>query len=198
MRVTIYIEGGGTGNRLGQIFRRSWRRFFESAGLGGNLPKVVRGGSRNETFEQFKTAVQRASADELPLMLVDSEGPVAAVHTPWQHLQTNDGWIRPPSADDQQAFLMIQAMETWLLADRNALQDYFGQGFSMSRLPQRDNLESIPKDSLEPSLQRASANCRKQFSKGAISFELLGKVDANTVAQECSRAKSLLDYLRSL
>ena len=198
MKVAIYIEGGGTDNSLGRAFRGAWRDFFTSAGFAGRLPAIKRGGSRNQTFESFVEAVRKAGPDELPILLVDSEGPVQESESAWQHLQDSDGWRRPASADDDSAFLMVQAMEAWLLADRDALREYFGERFNESRLPRRDNPEEIPKDDLEPALRRASENCGRQYDKGAVSFEILGRLDARKVAAQCSRAKSLLDYLRSL
>ena len=198
MKVTIYIEGGGTGSSLGGIFRSAWADFFASAGLDGRLPVIKRGGGRSQTFESFAKAVREAGPDELPILLVDSEGPVQDGQSVWQHLQTNDGWRRPAGADDDSAFLMVQAMEAWLLADRDALITYFGAGFRENRLPQQRNTEDIPKDGLEPSLRQASADCRQQYAKGAVSFAILSKLDARKVAERCSHAKSLFDYLREL
>ena len=93
---------------------------------------------------------------------------------------------------------MVQAMETWLLADRDALRNYFGSSFRENRLPQQTNPENIPQSRLESSLREASVVCSKQYAKGAISFEILARVNANTVAEKCEHAKSLLEYLRSL
>ena len=33
MKVRIYIEGGGEGKELDEVFRRAWKRFFEAAGV---------------------------------------------------------------------------------------------------------------------------------------------------------------------
>ena len=51
------------------------------------MPKVVRGEGREQTFDKFKTALQTARRDEVVILLVDSEEPVAAGHSPWQHLR---------------------------------------------------------------------------------------------------------------
>ena len=198
MRVTIYIEGGGTSNSLGRIFRRAWADFFASAGFAGRLPSIKRGGSRSQTYESFVKAVQEAGPDELPILLVDSEGSVREDQTAWQHLQTTVGWRRPDGADDDSAFLMVQAMEAWLLADRNTVREYFGQGFSENRLPGRNDPEQIPKRELAQLLKFASADCNRQYGKGAVSLELLGRVNAAAVESKCRHAKALFDYLRSL
>lgn len=198
MKVTIYIEGGGTGGSLGGIFRSAWADFFASAGLADRLPAIKRGGGRSQTFASFAKAVRQARPDEVLILLVDSEAPVQPGHSPWRHLQATDGWRRPPAADDNSAFLMAQAMEAWLLADRDALREYFGQGFNESRLPQRRNPEDVPKDELEPSLRQASADCPQQYAKGPVSFAILSKLDAGKVAERCRQARALFDYLKSL
>ena len=198
VEVTLFIEGGGGSDLQGRHFRPAWRSFFQSTGLAGRLPAVVRGGSRNDTFARFATAVKDARPEELPILLVDSEGPVAPGHSVWEHLRQQDGWQRPAGASPEQAFLMVQSMETWLLADPAALQTYFGQSFRAGQLPQRPDLESIPKDDALRFLENATAGCSKQYAKGNVSFEILGRINANRVADRCPYAKSLLDYLRSL
>ena len=198
MKVTIYIEGGGSNNKLGTLFKRAWRDFFASAGFAGRLPVIKRGGGRSQTFASFAKAVRQAGPDELFILLVDSEGPVRAGQSAWEHLQISDGWRRPAGADDNSVFLMAQAMEAWLLADRDALREYFGQGFNESRLPQRRDPEDVPKDELEPSLRQASADCSQQYAKGPVSFAILSKLDAGKVAERCRQAGALFGYLRSL
>ena len=198
VRVSIYIEGGGDSAKLEQIFRTGWRDFFTSAGLTGRLPRVVRCGDRANTFRRFSVAVGEAGDNELPVLLVDSEGPVRDGQSTWEYLRDNDGWRRPADADDNQAFLMVQAMEAWLLADRAALQNHFGRGFRENRLPQQADPERIPKDDLAPALERASADCRRQYAKGPVSFSILGIVNAAVVVERCSHAKALIDHLRSL
>ena len=198
VEVTVFIEGGGSSDLQGRHFRPAWRSFFQSAGLAGSLPAVVRGGSRNDTFARFATAVKNAPPDELPILLVDSEGPVAPGHSVWQHLRQQDGWQQPAGASAEQAFLMVQSMETWLLADPDALRSYFGPSFRAGRLPQRPDLESIPKVDALRFLENATSDCRQQYAKGTVSFEILERINANRVAERCPYAKSLLDYLRSL
>jgi hypothetical protein len=44
---------------------------------------------------------------------------------------------------------MVQAMEAWFLADREALAEFYGNGFSAQNLPgSPTNIEAIPKDDL--------------------------------------------------
>ncbi len=194
---TLYIEGGGEGRELGARFREGWNEFFESAGVGSRT-KIVRGGTRRQTFDRFATAVEVGRPDTVPILLVDSEAPVAARNSVWQHLHTRDGWAQPSDAGVDQAFLMVQIMETWFLADRVALREYFGAGFRQNAFKQWSNLEGLPKSTVDNVLRRATASCSKRYSKGKVSFELLAQIDPTLVENECPHAKALLDRLRNL
>ena len=194
---TLYIEGGGEGKDLRARFREGWKKFFDSAGVGGRT-KIVRGAGRRQTFDRFATAVSDSSPGMLPFLLVDSEGPVVLGHSVWQHLHVRDGWHRPANAGDDRAFLMVQVMETWFLADREALRSYFGTGFGENALRAWPNLEDVPKSRVFEALERATASCRKRYSKGRVSFELLAQVDPAQVEAACPHAKAFLNELRAL
>ena len=194
---TLYIEGGGEGKDFRARFREGWKRFFGSAGV-GDRTKIVRGAGRKQTFDRFATAVSDSAPGTVPFLLVDSEGPVASGYSAWQHLGARDGWTRPTGAGDGQAFLMVQVMETWFLADREALRSYFGAKFRENVLKTWPDLEDVPKSTVFEALERATASCRKPYSKGKVSFELLARVDPARVEAACPHARALLDELRAL
>ena len=198
MTVRLYIEGGGDNRRLGAQFREGWTKFFEAAGLGGRMPKVVRGGSRTQTFDRFATDAAEQNADVVSLLLVDSEYPVEAGHSVWQHLRASDGWNRPAGAGEDDAFLMVQVMETWFLADRNALRTYFSTRFAENALGQWADLEDVPKETVLGALRNATERCPKRYAKGRVSFELLAQVDPARVEASCQHGKALLERLRVL
>ena len=194
---TLYIEGGGERKDLRVRFLKGWRMFFDAAGV-GRRTKVVRGGSRHETFKRFTSAVRGRSADTLPLLLVDSEGPVQARHSPWQHLRARDGWNKPDEAGEDQAFLMVQFMETWFLADKAGLRHYFGSAFKEQAIKQWPELEAVAKDTVLKALEQATRPCSKAYEKGKISFELLAHIDPARVKATCPHAKALLERLTAL
>ena len=198
VRVRIVIEGGGSGENPDKDFRQAWTQFFKSAGLVGRMPKVVRGEGREQTFDKFKTALHSTRRDEVVILLVDSEGPVAAGHSAWQHLGNRDNWDQPIGAADNSAYLMVQVMETWFLADRDSLRDFFGPQLNENHFRQWPNLEQVPRDTVLNALERATTNCQKPYHKGRASFELLGRIDPQRVAVACPHADQLLNYLRAL
>ena len=198
MSVKLYVEGGGEGQLQDTLFRQGWKHFFEAAGLSGKLPSVVRGQGRTQTFDLFATAVTHPRRGALPLLLVDSEDPVEEGHSVWQHLTVRDGWDRPSGAGDDQAFLMVQVMETWFLADRELLRRYFGSSLRENHLRQWPSLEAVPKATVFDVLAKATAACQKRYAKGKVSYELLGQLSPDPVEAACPHAKALLDRLRGL
>lgn len=199
MTTTLYVEGGGDGRSLLGRFREGWREFLRSAGVDGRV-KIVRGGGRKQTYDRFATAAASAGSGAAALLLVDSEDPVAAGHTVWQHLaaRREDRWVRPDGVSDDQAFLMVQVMETWFLADHDALRAYFGDKFRAKAIRTWPDLESVPKKTVIEALERATAACRQSYAKGRVSFELLARIDPARVEAACPHARALLDRLRAL
>ena len=123
MTVKIYVEGGGTHNKALQTeCRRGFSELLKRAGLRGRMPRVVACGGRRMAYENFRTAHENAGPDERPILLVDSEGPIID-ENPWEHvrLRSGDGWVRPEGASQDQIHLMVQTMEAWFHADKDAL-----------------------------------------------------------------------------
>lgn len=218
VRYRLYIEGGGQADPLpeqtnraamvdsnAEAFRMGWRIFFDKAGVNGKILDIGVGGGQGEAFnlfsKQLASYAERAEAEPKPLLLVDSEEPVLAGHTVWQHLQTrvHNKFQQPTDADDESAYMMVQAMETWFMADQSALQDFFGSAFDLLIFQNLPPLECIPKDDALKILQQATQPCNRHYTKRKRrSSDLLARIDPDTVATACPHAKDLLDYLRSL
>jgi hypothetical protein len=115
--------------------------------------------SRDTTYRKFLEGL--AQDGEFAVLLVDSEGPVAVFGRTWEHVAARDGWARPAQASDAQCQLMVQAIEAWLVADREALATFYGPGFHRSRFPPAVDVESVPKDQLVPLLEAATKDTQK-------------------------------------
>ena len=145
------------------------------------------------------TAVRSAKPGDLPLLLVDAEDAVDADHTVWQHLKTHDDWDKPDGTGDDQAFLMVQVMEAWFLADRAMLRAYFGPELSEKHFREWPSLENVSKQTVYGALEKATAGCkRKVYAKGRVSFEMLAELDPLKVEMACPHAKALFERLRGL
>ncbi len=199
VKIKLYIEGGGDSATQDTEFRAAWAAFFEKAGLGRlrKRPATFRGSGREQTYDAYKTAVKTRRPDELPLLLVDSEDLVAAGHSVWTHLKERDNWEKPSGAGDEDAFLMIACMETWFVADREALKRFFHNCWRDNALPQWPDLAAVEKTRVFAALEQATAGCGdKKYAKGKVSFELLKAIDPAVVEAACPSAKALLKRLR--
>ena len=162
------------------------------------MPRVARGEGREQTFDKFTSALRHRRRGEIVILLVDSEGPVTAGNSTWQHLRNRDNWEQPPGAANDSAYLMVQVMETWFLADRDALRRFFGPSLNENRFREWPNLEEVPKDTVLNTLEQATRTCQKPYRKGRVSFDLLGQIDPQQVAAACPHTNDLLDFLRAL
>ena len=56
---------------------------------------------------------------------------------------------------------MAQCMEAWLVADPEALAEFYDQGFNANALPKRINLEEEPKAQIYVALENATRQTQK-------------------------------------
>jgi hypothetical protein len=174
LSVKVYVEGGGNSKALKSDCRKGFSKFVEKAGMSGRMPGIVACGSRNDTFDDFKTAI---ASGQSALLLVDAEELVKAPGA-WQHLEDRDKWIRPVGATDDQCHLMVQVMESWFLADTDALKSFYGQKFQELALPQNPKIEDVPKLDVQRGLEQATrATTKGRYHKGKPSFEILAELD---------------------
>ena len=93
---------------------------------------------------------------------------------------------------------MVQVMEAWFLADRQALADYYGQGFLAGSLPGQPKIELISKPDVFSALQHASKNTKTkgEYHKTRHGFDLLELIDPNRVRAASVHAERLLMVLQ--
>lgn len=193
--VKLYVEGGGVSNALRTACRKGFRQFLEKAGLSGRMPRIIACGSRNDAYDSFCTAL-RQNTNELSLLLIDSEARVKKQYEPWTHLHQTDNWQQPRNAGNDDVYLMAQCMETWLIADAEAVANYFGQGFNLNNLPHHSDLELVGKESILDSLHRATHQTTAgSYNKDRHSFQILGQIDPGIVRERCSQAKRFITFL---
>lgn len=200
MKVTIYLEGGGD-SKYSQIqCRQGFRKLVKKVGFAGKMPGIFACGGRNAAFDDFKTAMNSKSPTDYPMLLVDSEDPIAGNTTPWNHLRTRDGWIPPNGVSDDQSQLMVTCMETWLIADRVALREVFGASLQDSTLLPENNLEQYGRHQVQEALEHATPDCgeKKAYKKGRRSFQVLEAVNPDTLKQRLPYFKRFIETLEKL
>lgn len=211
--VKLYVEGGGDASALKTACREGFSRFLGKAGLAGRMPRVVACGSRADAYDSFCTALR---SGEAAMLLVDSEEPVLPEAQPrdasrredrdhwqpWLHLKQRqgDGWDKPTGSEDLQCHMMVQCMEAWLLADRETLKAFFGQGFKEKALPAAANpVERVSKQQIYDALAKATRECKTKstYGKGEHSFKLLALVNPAKVAESSPWARRFIETLQA-
>lgn len=196
-QVIVYVEGGGDTRGLQAPLREGFHKFFRKV-LGDSLPrpKVVACGGRQRAFDDFVQGLKSNPGADC-VLLVDSEEAVVSGRAKWEHVRQRQGdhWTRPSVADETQLHLMVQAMETWLVADPEALSGYYGKDFRPAALPRATDLETVPKLDVYRALANATGATKKGVYGKAHGFELIGRIDWRKVQHRCPRAGEFFDAL---
>ncbi len=196
VNLTLYVEGGGDTREQKARLRRGLSSFLERANLQGRMPRIVASGGRDVAYDKFRRA--HTNGVMAAVLLVDAEGPVK-VDSSWRHLQERDEWQRPAGATDEQCHLMVQVMESWFLADREAIARFYGPDFRPGSIPQWPDIEQVPKRDVYDKLNNAARDTIKGgYHKGRHSFEILEGLDPNKVADASPHAKRFIDSVKKL
>jgi hypothetical protein len=194
--IWLHVEGGGNANqkeRLRQALGTFLNELQYRARAKGVRLRITFWGPRSETYIAFSRSRSQEPAT-LHLLLVDSEGPVNT--SARQHLMQVDGWNLSNVPEDG-CHLMVEVMESWFLADPGALENYFGQGFSVDALPPTRDVEQVAKDTVLEKLNRAARATKKQrYDKGRDTHLILARLDASKVrsrAPHCDRLFTMIE-----
>ncbi|MBI4624650.1 MAG: DUF4276 family protein [Verrucomicrobia bacterium] len=200
MDIYVYFEGGGQTAEGKAQLRQGMDAFLASLKDLARQRRwrwqLIPCEGRGQTWNAFQNALQ-VHADSISLLLVDSEDPITAPD-PKQHLAQRDNW---PMAgmDVNRVHLMAQCMETWIVADPEALAAHYKQGFNTNALPRRQNLEEEAK----PAVYRALESATRQTQKGAYvkikhAAAILPKLDVGKVKERCPHARRFFDTVTGL
>jgi hypothetical protein len=121
---------------------------------------------------------------------------VADPLSPRTHLKQRDGWDLP-AISERSIHLMIQTMETWIIADADAVASYYGQYFLKKALPAVQHLEGVEKARIENALKRATAKTqKKEYRKIRDAAALLRAIDPGVVRSHCPSCERLFAIVR--
>ena len=194
--VAIYMEGGGDGKGGRAALRQGMDALLqplkEAAREKALHWKLVLCGGRDKAFQDFRNAAANGG-DAVVVLLVDAEEPVNGA--PRSHLESRDGWDMS-FASENKIHLMAQVMETWIIADPDALSTYYGQNFKRNALPRMTNLEEVAKADVERGLDRATEHTQKgRYHKIKHASDLLERIDVERVKQRCPHCVRLFNVL---
>ncbi|TFH42004.1 MAG: DUF4276 family protein [ANME-2 cluster archaeon] len=179
VNTTIYIEGGGDSKELHTLCRKGFRILLENYGFRDNMPKLVSCGGRESAFQDFQIAHAKKSNFDYVAMLIDSENILTDLDETWSYLKSRDRWDKPPGSENEQVLFMTTCMETWIVADRDALANHYGSDLQISALPPLVKLESRSRQDIQDTLSHATRNCSNAYKKGKRSFYVLEKLSPN-------------------
>ena len=201
-RFVVYMEGGGGSSGLKALLRAGMEKFLR--GLPGRALTharidVVPCGSRHKAYEAFALARRKPRAAATALLLVDAEMPIGSPTRKAHLMQNEPSWKDIVAVDESCVHLMTQTMEAWIVADRDALATYYGQGFKANCLPTRQELDEEPKADLERKLKDATRDTAKGSyydKKVEHAADLLGDIRAKEVRKRCASARALFEKVR--
>jgi hypothetical protein len=198
--IRIYVEGGGDDKDSKQRLRRAIDTFLKDLKEQARNKRVkwhtVACGTRRKAYDGYRCGA-RDHPEAFIVLLVDSEEQV--VSPEWIHLKNRDRWTLTQD-DKDHCFLMVRLMEAWLLADMDAVEGYYGQGFRRITIP-FGGVEGIEKEDVLGFLKDATRDTQKRdYHKARHGPELLEIVDSSKVraaAPHCERLFSSLETLIS-
>ena len=152
---------------------------------------LVNGDSKWETVRDFVRAVRTDDDTVHNMLLVDSDKAVSNTSSMCEEIRRGSTWDNAVVVDDRQLHFMVQVMESWFLADKSALEDYYGRSFRTNRLPSNPNVEQIQKADVESGLRSATRETGKGADhKTRHAPDLLARIDPSrvrSVAPHCDR-----------
>jgi hypothetical protein len=157
--MAIFVEGGGGAESQKRVLRVGFDTFLgplkQLAAERGKSFRVVLCGSRNEAYKAF-TNERRFEPGTLSFLLVDSEEILATDVK--QHLSRCETHWDLRNIPEAGLYLMATTMETWIVSDRAALANFYGQRLAVGALSSNRDIEQVSKNDICQQLDAATKN----------------------------------------
>jgi hypothetical protein len=147
MDIVVHVEGD---KKLTGGFSSFFSELHKAARKTGGRLRVIPGCGREQTMRDFRRPLP-LRGETWRVLLIDSEREL-------EPTQQGDPefWVEP-----NRTFWMVQCLEAWFLADKDALESFYGTGFRRKALPPNERVENIPKDDVSSSLVAATRDTSK-------------------------------------
>jgi hypothetical protein len=200
--ILIHMEGCGREKGLQPNLREALDAFLREP-KGRALERHIKWRTnpcdgRQQAHDDFVGAVARKPG-VLHVLLVDSEDHPGG-QPAWLHLRDRAGDPMPGLTKDvaDQCHLMVCCMESWLVADPDAIEAwYHDPEFHRGQLPRRPDVELIPREDVLRGLEAATRDTRKKgpYHKTRHGPALLTAIDPAKVQAAATHCKRLFDFL---
>jgi hypothetical protein len=150
----------------------------------GNRWRFLAVATKGAPAGEYRTALE-ANPEALNFLLLDSDEPLK--NGPRTNLLRRK---RLEGCDSESIFWMVQVMESWFLADTDALRLHYGDGFREKVLQGNPKVQEISKADVLSKLNRATKATKRGAYEKNHAFVLLGLIDPDKVrkaAPECQR-----------
>jgi hypothetical protein len=144
------------------------------------------GKNKAETVKDFLRAISEKPASSL-ILLIDSDAPDNGSLLP--NIMETPLWRQhaPKKLSTPAVHWMVQVMESWLVADENALRSYYKKKLKPEALPKRENVEDITPSQVLRALSRASGGTYDKASHAPKILEQLDPEKVRARAINCDR-----------
>ncbi len=195
--VRLYIEGDtkqkGSGNSitLRQGFNEFFGKWAQEEKINIKLQPILCG-DRGKAVKIFLNDDELYSKG-FAVLLIDSEREKNIGDDAKVFLQTDFPNYDFKKIKDSQCHFMVQAMESWFLADKEKLAGCYDNKFHEKSLPQHKEVEKVPKTDAIEKLKTATKETRNgkgEYGKGIDSGKILGEIRPQKVraaAPHCER-----------
>lgn len=140
----------------------------------------------------FKYAIGN-NPEAFNILLIDSEGPVS--NSPKEFI-TNKSRYNFNDVEESRFHLMIELMESWFVADKDGLSEFYGKGFRRSSLPRRKNVEKIPKSEVLSSIRNATKDSKKgKYHKTRHAPRILCDLNTEKIRETAPHCNRLFETL---
>ena len=144
--------------------------------------RFIAGTGRDDTIHDFRDAM-KTHPSSWNVLLIDSEGPDDGRLFARLHL---------PVAQEESVFWMVQLMETWFVADIQALKRFYGQGLREAQLLIKRDMERVPKKDVLRWLEHATKATQKgKYDNVDHATHLLGLIDPDLVQKVCPNCRRI-------
>jgi Domain of unknown function (DUF4276) len=196
--IRLYVEGAGRSEDSKTNLRKAFGSFLTEAKQLAQRRhvrwRIVACGGRNEAFADFRDGLT-THADAFNVLLVDAETEVTK--EAWLHLrEAPDGPMDVPAELSDRCHLMVQAMEAWLVIDRENLVRFYGKELHEKALPTHREIERVARQDLHRALTAATKDSSKgAYHKTRHGFDLLARTNPAKVRAAAPHCARLFDTL---